>query len=273
MENKKDSFVFYRSFFEALGDLPNENQLEIYQAISNFSLNFQEPELSGISKTIFTLIRPQLAANKTKYENGCLGGKHGHKGGRPKKEKTPKKPLDNPKLTPNDNVNDNVNDKEDKKTKAKKLAEEKEKILKRIFEELYTIFKDGSKIIKFPFDDLKSRFENCCIDLKPQGGYKYLKQQVVDYIAYLAVATWRKKAAFKVWINQIELYANDWVEEATRERESQRKPGEKESPSEPEMTEQEREKWKFTRAATALAIKLGVNPSRLTKEQLKQIRI
>jgi hypothetical protein len=92
MDNKKDSFVFYRSFFEALGDLPDENQLELFKAISNFSLNFIEPELTGFSKTVFTLIRPQLEANKKRYTNGCLGAEHGKKGGRPKN----KKPLKNP---------------------------------------------------------------------------------------------------------------------------------------------------------------------------------
>jgi hypothetical protein len=124
MSKKKDSFIFYRSFFEALGDLPDENQLELFKAISNFSLNFEEPKLNGISKTIFTLIRPQLAANKAKYKNGCEGGKYGWLGGRPKKNKTPKKPLKNPKLTPNVNENENENEKEDKKTKAKKAMDE-----------------------------------------------------------------------------------------------------------------------------------------------------
>ena len=71
---ERNSFIFYRSFYEAINDLPKENQLEIYKAICELSLNFKDIELSGISKTIFKLIRPQLDANNTKYFNGKKGG-------------------------------------------------------------------------------------------------------------------------------------------------------------------------------------------------------
>ena len=108
--DKRDSFIFYRSFYESINALPPENQLEIYQAIFEYSLDFTTKELDGVSKAIFTLIKPQLDANNKKFINGLKGAKYGHKGGRPKEEKTPKKPLKNPKLTPNVNVNVNVND-------------------------------------------------------------------------------------------------------------------------------------------------------------------
>jgi len=57
---------------------------------------------------MFSLIKPQLEANYKRFLNGKKGADFGKLGGRPK---TPKKPLDNPKLTPNVNVNvnDNVN--------------------------------------------------------------------------------------------------------------------------------------------------------------------
>lgn len=103
---KKDSFIVYRSFIEAINDLPDKNRLEVYDAISSYSLDEKEQNLTGISKTIFTLIKPQLDANHKKFINGCKGAEYGKLGGRPK-TKTPKKPLKNPKETPN--VNDNVN--------------------------------------------------------------------------------------------------------------------------------------------------------------------
>ena len=67
---KRDSFIFYRSFYEALNDMPNESQLKIYQAIAMFSMDFKDPELTGIEATIFKLIKPQLEANNKRYENG-----------------------------------------------------------------------------------------------------------------------------------------------------------------------------------------------------------
>ena len=66
----RDSFIFYRSFYEAINTLPKENQLEIYNAIFQYSLNFDEIELSGLPKAIFTLIKPNLEANRQRYLNG-----------------------------------------------------------------------------------------------------------------------------------------------------------------------------------------------------------
>jgi hypothetical protein len=102
-------------------ELPIEARCAVYDAIAAYSMNFTEPELTGLSKAIFTLIKPQLDANNKRYMNGCKGAEHGDKGGRPPMEtpketakKTPKKPQENPKPTPNDNdnVNDNVNHKD-----------------------------------------------------------------------------------------------------------------------------------------------------------------
>ena len=103
--NTRDSFIFYRSFYEAINHLPEDQQLQIYKAIASYSLDFKEVNLKGISNAIFTLIKPQLEANKKRYLNGIKGAEHGVKGGKPK---TPNKPQTNPKLTPNVNVNPNV---------------------------------------------------------------------------------------------------------------------------------------------------------------------
>jgi len=69
-QNKKDSLIFYRSFFEAINDLPDKNQLIIYKAISDYALNFEEPQLTGLSKAIFTLIKPYLDGTFKSNEKG-----------------------------------------------------------------------------------------------------------------------------------------------------------------------------------------------------------
>ena len=117
----KDSFVFYRSFAEAIDDLPDEQQLIVYRAIKEYALNGIEIELNGIAKSFWKLIKPQLLANNRRYNNGTKGAEYGKLGGRPKKE-TPNEnsenPIgvieENPKETPNENenVNENVNEKE-----------------------------------------------------------------------------------------------------------------------------------------------------------------
>jgi hypothetical protein len=109
----RESFVFYRSFYEAISELNNEQKGVIFDAICGYGLDQKLPDVNGVEKAIFTLIRPQLDANHRKYENGLKGKESGALGGRPKgsknPKKTPKKPLANPKLTPNVNVNGNVN--------------------------------------------------------------------------------------------------------------------------------------------------------------------
>lgn len=111
----RESSIFYRSFYEAVKDLPPENQVEVYTAIFEYALNFKELELTGISKTIFTLIKPQIQANNKKYKTGKLGAEYGKLGGRGKKKKekeTPYKPQQLFTETPNVNANENKNDKE-----------------------------------------------------------------------------------------------------------------------------------------------------------------
>ena len=74
-ENEKitrDSFVFYRSFFEAVSAIENPADKAIaYDAICELALNGNEIELSGIPKIIIPLIKPQIYANNKKYVNGC----------------------------------------------------------------------------------------------------------------------------------------------------------------------------------------------------------
>jgi len=75
MNNKiveKNSMIFYRSFFDAIKNLPDENRLEIFDAILNYGFDFVEPQLSGISEAIFILIKPKLQANLKRYENSLI---------------------------------------------------------------------------------------------------------------------------------------------------------------------------------------------------------
>lgn len=109
----RDSFIFYNSFLDALDELDADTRLKVYDAITHYAIKDEEPELTGIAKAIFSLIKPQIDANNKRYEDGKKGAGFGKLGGRPKKEKTLKNPIgvisENPKETPNVNVNDNVN--------------------------------------------------------------------------------------------------------------------------------------------------------------------
>lgn len=69
MENR-DTCIFYRSIYESLQELDLESQAVIYNAIFEYSLNFNEPNLSGINKAFFGLIRPVLEKGNTNFING-----------------------------------------------------------------------------------------------------------------------------------------------------------------------------------------------------------
>jgi len=131
MTQQKKGFIFYKSFHEAIKELPNKQQLEIYQAIFEYSFEEKDKKLEGISKSIFTLIKPQLEANHKKFLNGCKGAEHGNKGaehgkkgGRPSDKNPPENPPNDEAKNPPENPRkDKVKDKDkdkDKKTKAKK---------------------------------------------------------------------------------------------------------------------------------------------------------
>lgn len=135
----RDSFIFYRSFFESLSGLSLEEKAKCYDAIADYALNNCEPVLEPVTRVVFTLVKPQIDANKKKFENGL-------KGGRPSSVKennqsiTKPKPKHNqsitkPKPNVNVNVNVNVNDKEkDLKENNNKIIT-KEKKLKDIWTE------------------------------------------------------------------------------------------------------------------------------------------
>ncbi len=70
-----DSFIFYRSYFDAISCLSSDQQLNIYNALCRYSLYEEEPELSEIEKAIFTLIKPTLDYNYKRRENAKKGGR------------------------------------------------------------------------------------------------------------------------------------------------------------------------------------------------------
>lgn len=87
------SFSFYRSFRDALQDFPDEIRLKLYDAISDYALDFIEPNLTGIANGAWKLIKPLLDANIKKWRDGNKGAEHGRKGGNPNFAKGKKNPY------------------------------------------------------------------------------------------------------------------------------------------------------------------------------------
>lgn len=119
--NYRDTFIFYRSFKEAIAELEDKDKLAIYEAITDYALDFLPPAFTtGYLKSIFNVIKPILDKNAERWRNGYKGKDSGAKGGAPIDNKNAlKQPQNNPKTTPNkDNNKDNNKDKDNIVTKV-----------------------------------------------------------------------------------------------------------------------------------------------------------
>lgn len=101
---KRNSFIFYRSFFESIEKLKNKDKLTLYSHLCKYALGEEVGNLDGVPAAIFDLIKPQIDANTKRYEGGL-------KGGRPVTKPKPKDNLSETITKPNvnENYNENLN--------------------------------------------------------------------------------------------------------------------------------------------------------------------
>ncbi len=88
----RESFVFYKSFYDAILKLPEEYQLELLKVIMAYNFDEQLPKMSPIVEAMFTLIKTNIDKATERY-NRCV--ENGKKGGRPITEEKPKNNQDN----------------------------------------------------------------------------------------------------------------------------------------------------------------------------------
>ena len=62
-----DSMIFYRSFYEAIKDLPSEEFKKCMTVLMEYAFYGNEPETDGIEKTVFILAKPQIDKNNQRY--------------------------------------------------------------------------------------------------------------------------------------------------------------------------------------------------------------
>lgn len=66
---KRDQFTFYRSYYEAIKVLPQKEQIQVLLSLCAYALDETEPSLSGVSLSVFTLMRPTVDRGRKKAEN------------------------------------------------------------------------------------------------------------------------------------------------------------------------------------------------------------
>lgn len=78
MANKNiKAFSFYKSYYEALKEIPEKDKKDIIFAMINYVFEDKKPKLKGINKVIWALIEPNLDKSKNK-SNGNSGAPIGN---------------------------------------------------------------------------------------------------------------------------------------------------------------------------------------------------
>ena len=98
---ERDSFIFYRSFYEAARELNQKDRMKFYDALFDLALNGKETEMKGPAKAVLISVIPQIVANNIRYRNGSKGG--APKNNQNAKKKQPKNNLKTTETEPNEN--------------------------------------------------------------------------------------------------------------------------------------------------------------------------
>lgn len=110
--NIRDGFIFYRSFYDSISELPKEVQGEILTAIIEYGLNgVTMQELTPFSRSILSLVKPQIDANNRRFANGKKGGR----------------PTEVTEIKAKNNLNATKKEPNNNQTITKRIPKEKEK--------------------------------------------------------------------------------------------------------------------------------------------------
>ncbi len=102
----RNSFIFYSSYYDAISELPEDEQGLIYKAIIDYAIAKKEPHnLTPACRMCFKLIKPTIDAALSRYDASVENGK---KGGAPKgnsnAQKQPKNNLETTQEQPRNNL-------------------------------------------------------------------------------------------------------------------------------------------------------------------------
>ena len=145
------NFIFFSSYYEAIKELPVEKQGQVYKAIVDYAMEAIEPDLKGIQRSIFTLIKPYIDSSKKKQEYGAMGGAPL---GNTNAKKQAKNNLTLNKETSQKQAKNNLTLKNKTSNQIIEYEEEKEYIKKEINKEKNTVLTD-SELLSFIEEEFK----------------------------------------------------------------------------------------------------------------------
>lgn len=119
---ERESMVFYKSFFEAIDSLPEEEQAKCYRAVINYGLTGEEPEKGTLGYTMWLAFRKQIDVNQKRFENSKKRKKANSDHSATKTEPNCDQTATNIEPNVNVNVNDNVNVNENVNVNAEDIS-------------------------------------------------------------------------------------------------------------------------------------------------------
>jgi len=204
---KRDSFIMYRSFYEPVKGLSNEDKGVLFDAIYNYALDEIEPEnLSPTNQMAFSFISSTIDRDSKKYQNIIernrenIGKRWNKKGAKNTTGKTGKISYSD-----NDTATDNLNDNVDENTK-KVLSEKFE-----IFRKQYPGTKGGFNL---EFKNFIKKSQSGDIDLlipalEREKTYKAKLKELNSFCSeWKNLSTWINKKCWSQELPEIESKVN-----------------------------------------------------------------
>ena len=103
---KRDSFVFYGSWYDAVSNLPEDLRGATLIAIIEYALTgIESADMNPVAKAMLGLVKQQIDTNRHRYENSLKGGN---------RKATKKQPTDNQESTKVENIETKVEEVETK---------------------------------------------------------------------------------------------------------------------------------------------------------------
>lgn len=73
--SERDGIIFYRSWRDAIKEIPEDKRADAYEAIIDYALDGTVPEASGMIKMVFLMAKPSIDKNEKAYRDGKKGGR------------------------------------------------------------------------------------------------------------------------------------------------------------------------------------------------------
>lgn len=205
----RDSFIFYRSFFSATKCLNQAEKSQLFDAICSYALDNEVGELNGTALGMFELIKPQLDANRKRFQNGCIKKQKISKSEAKQKQKISKSEANvNDNVNLNDNVNVNVNEEcksesiNDNLNLNNNIINQDKSALKKIIKQDDNI--KNKRFVKPTLQELISYCNEFALNIDPQqfidyyeaNGWKINKNSMKDWQA--TARNWHRRNAEKI---------------------------------------------------------------------------